>query len=313
MLNVNILIWLLEDYIEDIYNEQTLNSFIYSIISLLMANYHVLEGNRRGSLVYRNGTHTYIKDKDSDGIRYLRCAKYKYGCPGRAKLDLNLDVFSMVRDHGNHESFERDIEVMNLKSKLKRKAEYSQGSLREIFDDEVNQSPVAGYISFPQLENTMYKRRRLHTPHVPLNAQNAISLMESCDDEYKKYYAFSIEESLQDEFAIAFMSPKWQSYIHPTDQTEVQADATFFVVPKQFYQLLNIFLQYKDQSLPAIHILMSKKTGRLYDRVVAKVKEILPFIATLIKTDYENALYDSFAKNYPQARVLSIPLCKRAI
>ena len=60
---------------------------------------------------------------------------------------------------------------------------------------------------------------------------------------------------------------------------------------------------------------MSKKTGRLYDIIVAKVKEILPFIATLIKTDYENALYDSFAKNYPQARVkwLSIPLCKRAI
>ena len=214
MLNVNILIWLLENYIEDIYNEQTLNSCIHPIISLLMANYHVLEGNWRSSLVYRNGTHTYIEDKDSDGIRYLRCAKYKYGCPGRAKLDLNLDVFSMVRGHGNHESFERDIEVMNLKLKLKRKAEYSQGSLREIFDDEVDQSPVAGYISFPQLENTMYKRRRLHTHHVPLNAQNAISLMESCDDEYKKYYAFSIEESLQDEFAIAFMSPKWQSYIH---------------------------------------------------------------------------------------------------
>ena len=167
MLNVNILIWLLENYIEDIYNEQTLNSFIYPRISFLMANYDVLEGNRRGSLVYRNGTHTYIKDKDSDGIRYLRCAKYKYGCPGRAKFDSNLDVFSMVRDHGNYESFERDIEVNNLKSKLKGKAEYSQGSLREIFDDEVNQSPVAGYISFPQLENTVYKRRLL-TSHVPL-------------------------------------------------------------------------------------------------------------------------------------------------
>ena len=74
---------------------------------------------------------------------------------------------------------------MNLNSKLKRKAEFSP-SLREIFDDEEHQSTVAGNISFPQLGNTMYKRRRLHTPHVPLNAQNAMSLMESCDDEYKK-------------------------------------------------------------------------------------------------------------------------------
>ena len=99
------------------------------------------------------------------------------------------------------------------------------------------------------------------------------------------------------------MSPKWVNYLHSTDQTELQADATFYVVPKQFYQLLNVFLKYKSHSLPAIHILMSKKTGTLYDRVVAKIKEILPFIATIIKTDYETSLYNTFAKNFPTARV----------
>ena len=39
----------------------------------------------------------------------------------------------------------------------------------EKFADEVDQSEVGGYISFAKLENTMYKRRKLHTPQVPLN------------------------------------------------------------------------------------------------------------------------------------------------
>ena len=63
---------------------------------------------------------------------------------------------------------------MKVTSKLKRKSEYSQGTLRELFDEEVNQSEVGGFISFSQLESTMYKRRRLYTPQVPLNARSAI-------------------------------------------------------------------------------------------------------------------------------------------
>ena len=48
---------------------------------------------------------------------------------------------------------------------------------------------------------------------------------------------------------------------------------------------------------------MSKKTGTLYDKVISKIKEFLPFIATIIKTDFESTLYNSFANNFPDARV----------
>ena len=268
-----------------------------------MANYETLEVNRKNSLLYRNGIYTYLKDQDTNGVRNLRCIKYKDGCSARAKINLDLNIFSLLKEHDNHESTERDIEVMKVKSSLKRRSEYSQGTLREIFDDEVNQSEVGGYISFPQIESTMYKRKRLFTPPVPLHAQNAIYLMAAANEEYNLYFAFAIEGSLPDEVAIGFMSPKWKNYIHPNDQIELQADATFYVVPKQFYQILNIFLQYKSISLPAIHILMSKKTGTLYDKVISKIKEFLPFIATVIKTDFESTLYNSFANNFPDARV----------
>ena len=60
-------------------------------------------------------------------------------------------------------------------------------------------------------------------------------------------------------------------------------------VPKQFYQLFNIFLEYKSCSLPAIHILMSRKTGTLYSQVVGEIKELLPITVIGIITDYEHA------------------------
>ena len=107
--------------------------------------------------------------------------------------------------------------------------------------------------------------------------------MVAANEEYNLYFAFAIEGSLPDEVAIGFMSPKWKNYIHPNDQIELQADATFYVVPKQFYQVLNIFLQYKSISLPAIHILMSKKTGTLYDKVISKIKEFLPLLQPSLK------------------------------
>ena len=52
--------------------------------------------------------------------------------------------------------------------------------------------------------------------------------------------------------AIGSMSPKWICALKSGgDATLLQADATFYVVPKQFNQLLNIFLDYKSRSLPA--------------------------------------------------------------
>ena len=55
----------------------------------------------------------------------------------------------------------------------------------------------------------MYKRRRLNRPQIPLNTEEAISLMQTCNDEFKIYHSFSIYGPLQGEMAIEFMSPKW--------------------------------------------------------------------------------------------------------
>ena len=91
---------------------------------------------------------------------------------------------------------------MKVKSIIKRRSEYSQGTLREIFDDEVNKSEVGGCISFAQIQSAMYKRKRLFTPPVHLHAQNAIHLMAAANEEYNLNFAFAIEGSFPDEVAV---------------------------------------------------------------------------------------------------------------
>ena len=83
----------------------------------------------------------------------------------------------------------------------------------------------------------MYKRRRLNRPNVPLDAEEAIALLNDFSKEYRIYSLFSINEPANNEFAIGFMSPKLTA-IRLDSETLLQADATFYVVPKQLYQLL---------------------------------------------------------------------------
>ena len=155
-----------------------------------MANYDVIEGIRKDSSIFVHGSYSYRKDKDYKGIRYLRCTKFRDGCSARARICLHSNVFSIIQDHGNHETADTQVKITKVISKLKRKAEDSQQSLREIFDEEANQSEVGGNISFVHVESAMYKRRRLHRPQIPLNAESAISLMQTCDDSLKIYHIF---------------------------------------------------------------------------------------------------------------------------
>ena len=72
----------------------------------------------------------------------------------------------------------------------------------------------------------------MHRPQVPLNAQNVISLLETCDEEFKVYHAFSIEGLDQSEVAIGFMGPRWRTTFQSgANESLVQADATFTLFP----------------------------------------------------------------------------------
>ena len=74
-------------------------------------------------------------------------------------------------------------------------------------------------------ESSMYKRRKLNTPNVPHDAEDAIALLDDCSDhKYKRYLAFIINESANGEFALGFMSPKWFTALQVDSESLLQAD-----------------------------------------------------------------------------------------
>ena len=155
-----------------------------------MSSYEIMEGNRKGSHVYFSGSYLYTKEKER--YRYFKWVEYRKGCPGRALIDLETDQLTITKAHNDHNQItDEKVEVLKLKTTLKRKAETSQGTLRQTFDDEANSSMVGGQVSFVNLESSMYKRRK---PNVPHDAEDAITLLDDCNDQYKRYLAFIINE-----------------------------------------------------------------------------------------------------------------------
>ena len=62
-----------------------------------MASYEVIEGHRKDSIVYRHGAYTFRKDKDSHGVRYLRCVRYTDGSSARVRIDFQIRFLSRAR------------------------------------------------------------------------------------------------------------------------------------------------------------------------------------------------------------------------
>ena len=115
----------------------------------------------------------------------------------------------------------------------------------------------------------MYKEEDwIRQIRIPQGAEEAIALLKNGGEEYTTYLAFLINEPITGEFAVGFMSPKWYNTLQFDSETLLQADATFYVVPKQFYSYLTSFSSLKSYTLPALHILMSRKSSSLYERIV---------------------------------------------
>ena len=75
------------------------------------------------------------------------------------------------------------------------------------------------------------------------------------------------------------------------DIINIQFDCTFYVVPRLFYQLVNIFLTNGRHSLPAINCLITHKDEELYTAVILKIQSLIPqFQPTNIMSDCEKNL-----------------------
>ena len=87
--------------------------------------------------------------------------------------------------------------------------------------------------------------------------------------------------------------------------TDIQFNATFKVVPRLFYQLLTIFIHFRGHTLPALHILMTRKTERLYEAVLITIRRLIPeFNPAFAIGDFEEASRNALESIIPSITII---------
>ena len=114
-----------------------------------------------GKIFTTSNGYKYLKYKVKKTKAYLRCVLWKKGCKGTSKMNLDTDIIYPSSIH-NHDIELYQSEVYDLKTRCKKVARSSQGSLRKLFDDVTRTDPYACQISFNECESSMFVRGGKH-------------------------------------------------------------------------------------------------------------------------------------------------------
>ena len=275
-----------------------------------MSNFKVTEGEKRGSTLWIYDGKGYIKDRELNDKIFLRCRRFKSDfCEGRAKIVLAENMLNITTAHSDQCTDTAEVfSIIELKSTLKRRAENTTSSIRQLFNDGVEGSIVADQICFPQLANSMVKRRRLMIPNIPQTPMEAYQVIVSDPNRFGKHFRSVVTGSnhseVDPEMSLIFTSETMVSFIDEGNSVFLQLDATFSIVPQNFYQHLTIMVEEKDYMLPLFHILMTKKTESLYQSTFYEIKRLFPNLHPIhMMMDYERALDNSVKTVFPNIKL----------
>ena len=195
-----------------------------------------------------------------------------------------------------HPNASDEIRRLQIMETCKCRAEEDDLPLRQIFDDVCRASADAGqHVSFTDLENCMYKRRRRAQPAIPSTADGADAAVRhsryaQLDDSDFYRGVVNVGEHGS---ALLFASNEQLALLQTS--TEVYFDATFKVVPTIYYQLFTMFVPFADAAFPVVFALMSRKTRALYSAVFQKIKDLVPdFAPNSAMADFEEASVSAF-------------------
>lgn len=208
--------------------------------------------------------------------------------------------------HLEHAAPTQEIQRLSITSHCKRKAEEDNAPLRQVFDQICRQSSqeAAQQLSFPSIESSMYKRRRLAQPALPTTTAEADNIVR--DSRYAQIngelFYRGVADAHDNGSALLFASEQQLELLKSAGQ--VYFDATFKVVPALYYQLFTIFAPHADATFPVLYALMTRKTQALYRAVFEMLKALVPdFAPTLAMADFEDAPVSAFQEVFGNVAV----------
>ena len=188
---------------------------------------------------------------------------------------------------------------------MKRKAETTASSYREIFDSEARTNlDAASKLSFVRLESTFRKRRRAVYPKLPTDANEAIHSLEQDQSTFSTYFKGAIEAGKDK--GIFFSSSKMLARLENYHGL-IQVDGTFAYVPAIFDNMVTIMTLHHEHALPVAFVLLTGRTEQFYSALFNKLKELVSVDAPLqpqgTMSDFERAFLNALSNAFPSAIV----------
>ena len=263
--------------------------------------YSTIEGKKLNSSNYECQGFRYVKSREYGNSIYFKCALFRSNsCTCTGMINKQTDLLEIKCPH-NHDAAAHKSEKIIISNTIKSKAEISTVNLREVFNDSCREQNEAASVTFKCLESSMYKRRRILQPKMPSSALEFGSHLQESHNFTRNHFQTVIDN---DEVAVIWGSEQMINNLR--NSSDKQFDATFKVVPKLFYQLFTIFINFKDHTLPALHVLMIRKTERLYTVVLLTIRQLIPgFNPTFAIGDFEQASRNAFIAVFPSITIIS--------
>ena len=265
------------------------------------------EYRRQGSKVYEIDDYLYHKNSTSSKCYYLRCALYKSNhCSATAKYDrIENIILGHQRDKHSHNSSAYRKDIHDLKMAVRKNAaEDMRRPMVEIFRTAVNSTPIAGELSYRELQQGMYKSRYQKMPPNPSSAEEFLMIATSRPvTELYAAYMENIQAIINVERvqAVIMFTDKVKGML---SKCKVSYDGTFYVSAKNWYQLWIIHVRYRSTYLPSIYVLMKEKTREAYEAVLNKIKELVPsFDIEEAIGDFEFAAKQAIESSFPDSNV----------
>jgi len=214
-------------------------------------------------------------------------------------------MFCVQLPHVDHRDAGDEIQRLQITDRCKRRAEDEDLLLRQIFDDICRASADAGqHVSFTDLENCMYKRRRRAQPTLPTSSAVADAAMRASSYVQLNDSVFyrGVADAGENGFALVFASNEQLELLQSA--TEVYFDATFKVVPTIYYLLFTVFVPFADAAFPVVFAIMLRKTQALYTKVFDKIRNLVPkFAPTCAMADFDEASVSAFQEVFENITV----------
>ena len=197
----------------------------------------------------------------------------KVQCMARIKLSAGDEFIEQTNEH-THPPSQTNCDVAKIKSALKRRAETSNDTSRQILSTELRGVSETASVNLPSMDtmrrNIRAARQDRNEPPNPIN-RAAIPVIPQLYQSTENGDQFLLYDSGNGDPERIIIFSSQQAIQFMSDSEHWFADGTFKVCPDIFFQVYTVHAQQEGRIFPCIFGLLPNKTEATYTRFFREV------------------------------------------